>query len=162
MSDLGHMLQLQLDMQRDSFKADPTAMGDEQRMEFIRWNVLALTDELHEMLAETGWKPWASSQHVNTVPAMNEMVDAWHFFMNLMLALTGVDDCELIARDFVGAYQSKHDVNRQRQLEGYDGITGKCPDCHRDITDLANMIDMSSLDDEPYTHFACTCGKVIR
>jgi dimeric dUTPase (all-alpha-NTP-PPase superfamily) len=106
---------------------------DAERMEAIRDNVLACTDELHEALAETGWKPWATSNHVNVEAFHSEMVDAWHFFMNLMLH-TGMSMGEL-AR----GYEAKNAKNYQRQAKGYDGVTTKCPGCKRAYDDDAVM-----------------------
>lgn len=152
------VLQAQHTLQVDSFKYDPLLLTDEQRVEFIRWNVLALEDELHEMLDEVGWKPWASSRHVNEDAAMKELVDAFHFFMNLMMAVAPRGTVpEEIARDFVLAYHAKRERNAERQVEGYDGINGKCPSCHRDLKE----VPIITLSDNGTTRHACACGKVL-
>jgi len=104
---------------------------DEERMQAIRDNVLACTDELHEALAETGWKPWASSNHVNREAFHAELVDAWHFFMNLML------HSGMTATDLYEGYVKKNAKSLQRQAEGYDGVTTKCPKCKRAYDDDA-------------------------
>ena len=52
-------LKAQLELQITSYGSDPRGSDDNEKLEWIRWNVLALEDELHEALAETGWKPWA-------------------------------------------------------------------------------------------------------
>lgn len=111
-------------LQIDSYGHDPKALDDEDKIEFIRWNVLALEDELHEALAEVGWKPWATSRHINREAYVGELVDAFHFFMNLCLAV-GVDGRELYAR-----YMIKRDINAARQANGYDGLF-KCASCRR-------------------------------
>ena len=118
-------------LQMNSYKKDPAGLTDEERAEFIRWNVLALEDELHEALAEVGWKPWASSRHLNRDAFKGELVDAFHFMMNLMLA------AEIDADEFLEAYRSKRDKNAKRQSDGYDGISGKCPGCKRALDDAA-------------------------
>jgi dimeric dUTPase (all-alpha-NTP-PPase superfamily) len=104
---------------------------DEERMQAIRDNVLACTDELHEALAETGWKPWASSNHLNVEAFKSELVDAWHFFMNLML------HSGMTADDLYQGYVAKNRKNIQRQAEGYDGVSTKCPGCKRAYDDDA-------------------------
>lgn len=104
---------------------------DEERMEVIRTNVLALTAELHEAMDETGWKPWASSNHINTAAFHGELVDAWHFFLNLML------HSGMTAADLFKGYMTKWQINMDRQANGYDGITGKCPQCKRAYDDPA-------------------------
>src|SRR5690606_34705103 len=74
-ASLGQLVGLQYELQSESFGIDPLRLTDEERIEFIRWNVLALTDELHELLQEVGWKPWATSRHVNEPEATGELVD---------------------------------------------------------------------------------------
>src|SRR5690606_31870088 len=90
---LQQLLNSQENLQINSYGNSPSDLLPDQPAEaidFIRWNVLALEDELHELLAETGWKPWATSKHVNLTAARSELVDAFHFFMNLALVL-GMD-----------------------------------------------------------------------
>lgn len=135
MTDLAEMLETQRQLQIAAYGKDPCTLEGEERAEFIRWNVLALEDELHEALQEVGWKPWASSRHVNVEPFLKEMVDAWHFFMNLLLVV-GQPTPDAVA-DFAGLwaaeYQAKARRNLERQQEGYDGVESKCRACHRDL-----------------------------
>lgn len=104
---------------------------DEERMQAIRDNVLACTDELHEALAETGWKLWATSNHLNREAFHAELVDAFHFFMNLML------HSGMSANDLYEGYLAKHAKNHKRQDDGYDGVSTKCPGCKRAYDDDA-------------------------
>lgn len=107
---------------------------DEDRkpaIDFIHWNVTALTDELHELLGEVGWKPWAKSRHINLEAARGELIDAYHFMANLSLVL-GMDANEIMRR-----YHEKHAKNAKRQEEGYDGVSTKCPGCKRALDDEA-------------------------
>lgn len=137
-TDLGALIGMQLDLQtqhmggdpRDLFAADPEGWAD-----FMRWNAYALTDELHEATAETGWKPWATSRHLNQEAFMKEMVDAFHFFMNMLLAANPGADPDDIAQAFCEAYFAKNAVNAQRQIDGYDGLSTKCPHCHRELSE---------------------------
>jgi hypothetical protein len=124
-------LNAQHQLQIHSFGSDPKNLNDEQKLDWIRWNVLALEDELHEALAETGWKPWAKSKHVTRDAYVSELVDAFHFLMNLMLVV----DCD--AEEFLGKYFEKRGLNEKRQAAGYDGVTGKCPQCKRALDDVA-------------------------
>jgi hypothetical protein len=128
------MLTLQRDLQRDTYGIDFEKMSDEDRMAYVRNNVLALTDELHEALGETGWKPWATSRHVNEQAYTAELVDAWHFLMNLLL-VTGIPP-EVLAGLFYTTYVFKRGVNEKRQVEGYDGVKTKCPHCKRDLEEV--------------------------
>jgi hypothetical protein len=129
-TSISDMLEMQNQLQINLFGGiAPADLEPEQKIEFIRWNVLALEDELHEGLAETGWKPWASSNHINTEGFHAEMVDAWHFFMNLMLA-TGMTEADLMI-----GYAAKRAKNVIRQETDYDGIEGKCRGCGRGLDD---------------------------
>jgi len=84
-------LNAQHELQIKSFGQDPKTLSDVEKLEWVRWNILALSDELHEALAETGWKPWAKSQHINRDAFVSELVDSFHFLMNLMLRLSFAD-----------------------------------------------------------------------
>lgn len=128
---LSKMLREQRDLQINSYKQDPATLSADEMIEFIRWNVLALEDELHEALGEVGWKPWATSKHVNREAFVSEMVDAWHFFMNLLL-VAGVTPTE-----FFDKYMAKREKNAKRQEEGYDGVSTKCFGCGRALDDDA-------------------------
>lgn len=125
----GEWLGSTLDLQRTTFKIDPTGLHGDELADYIRWNVLAATDELHEYLQECPiWKPWSKNQQVNTIEAVNELVDVLHFIANL-LVMHGVSGEQLTA-----LYHNKQEVNAMRQLAGYDGVTEKCPICYRDMT----------------------------
>lgn len=129
---LQRLLNAQEDLQIKAYDGSPAGMlpdDPEAAIEFIKWNVLALTDELHELLGEIGWKPWATSRHVNLTAARGELIDAFHFFMNLALVLN------MDASDLFLGYMKKHEKNIERQEEGYDGVSTKCPGCKRALDD---------------------------
>src|SRR5690606_23168798 len=92
---------------------------------------IALIDELHEALAEIGWKPWATSQHFNQAAVKGELVDAFHFFMNLCMV------AKVSPEDLIQGYINKSAKNIQRQADGYDGVSTKCPRCNRALDDEA-------------------------
>ena len=131
MSDLDTMLEMQRQLQVKHYGKDPSDLTGEERALFIKDMILALTDELHEALQEVGWKPWATSRHVNEEAFKGELIDAWHFFMNLIL-VSGMDPF-----DFMQRYTSKHEKNAARQEAGYDGVADKCPGCRRALDDDA-------------------------
>lgn len=96
----------------------------------MTFNHSALVIELSEFMQEVGWKDWAAPRGwVNRDNAIKELVDAGHFLANLLCALD-VSDAE-----WEYAYRAKQEVNRQRQRDGYDGVTGKCPICRRSYDD---------------------------
>lgn len=129
---LGEMFELQGDLQRNAYGSHPTDIkSEEERIQFAKDMHIALTDELHEALAEIGWKPWATSKHFNEEAYKGELVDAFHFFMNLcMVAKMGPD--ELFEK-----YKAKRLKNIKRQEEGYDGVSTKCGVCKRALDDNA-------------------------
>lgn len=93
-------------------------------------NYAALTVELAEFMQEVGWKDWATPRGwVNRRAAVGELVDAAHFLANLLCALDVTDN------EWEESYRLKQEVNRQRQRDGYDGVSGKCPICHRSYDD---------------------------
>lgn len=128
---LAEMFELQRKLQADVYGTDPAELPMGDRLNFLTVMNLALQDELHEALAETGWKPWATSKHINEDAYKGELVDAWHFFMNLCLA-AGMSADELHDR-----YIAKRLKNIKRQEDGYDGVSTKCPGCKRALDDDA-------------------------
>ena len=134
-------LELQLELQRDVF-VDPRIFSEDEegRADFLIWNAFAATDELHEAMQEVGWKPWASSRHLNSEEFLEEIVDALHFIGNMVLAasINRHEDPKVLAVMLWQKYQQKAEKNMQRQLLGYDGVTGKCPVCKREMLEIYN------------------------
>lgn len=131
MPDLNKLMEAQSQLQESAYGRDIKSLEGEERTSFIKDMTLALSDELHEALAEVGWKPWATSRHVNEEAFKGELIDAFHFFMNLCLA-AGMDAFELTEK-----YYLKNAKNLRRQQDGYDGVEGKCKDCGRALDDDA-------------------------
>ena len=107
------------------------AWGRKEAINHYMVQHVAILDELHEALGEIGWKPWAASDHINHDAIKGELVDAWHFFMNLCM-IAGVG-----AEDLIQGYINKSAKNEKRQAEGYDGVSTKCPLCKRALDDDA-------------------------
>lgn len=100
-------------------------------MAAFREQWMAIVKELGEAIDEVGWKPWATSNHVNADAFKAEMVDAWHFFMNLCLMVGMTPD------DLFSGYLNKLVVNIKRVVGGYDGVSTKCPGCKAAYDDPA-------------------------
>lgn len=109
----------------------PSEYDRERAISFYKDMHIALVDELHEALQEIGWKPWASSNHFTHDAVKGELVDAFHFFMNLCLV------SKVSADDLLEGYAKKSAKNIQRQEEGYDGVSTKCVACNRALDDDA-------------------------
>lgn len=102
---------------------DLTALiGTDKGAEYFRTQSLALIFEIGEASNEIGWKPWATTRHINHKAYRAELVDAFHFLLNLML----LDD--MTADELYDGYIEKQQINRDRQANGYTG-TAKCPAC---------------------------------
>ncbi len=98
-------------------------------VQWVRINVLAADDELHEALGEISWKPWAKAEFFNREAYLGELVDVLHFVGNLLVG-AGVTDAELNA-----AYLDKMERNRERQRTNYTGLE-KCFQCKRAVDDI--------------------------
>lgn len=123
--------QRSLQLSMPPLNRDPAKLHGEQRIQFFKDMHIALTDEMHEMLGEMSWKPWASAEYFHTDAVRGELVDVFHFFMNLWLA-TGAN-----ADDLYTAYLHKREKNLKRQQDGYDGVSTKCGICRRALDDDA-------------------------
>jgi hypothetical protein len=112
--------------------------GDDPRkirklVEYMRWNMLAIDDELAEMRQAISWKPWQHDQpYADREEIVKEAVDVLHFVANIIVAAGGTD--EVLDR----LYLEKMEKNKKRQLEGYlvksKGV--KCSLCYRAIDDV--------------------------
>lgn len=106
-------------MQRDHQVAlhsiSPDEMVAPERTEYIRYNVLALLDEVHEALHEVGWKPWkrAGRDSLRREAFLSELADVHLFLMNLQLA------AGLTPRELLDAIEAKIAENMRRQETGY-------------------------------------------
>lgn len=122
MDRLEEMLKMQEDLQRKyNGGFAPQDLEPEKKIEFIRTMMLATEDELHEALRETTWKPWSTSARlrlINREQYKAELVDAWHFFMNLLLV------ANITADEFFNEYLRKNGINHDRKDNGYISPTG--------------------------------------
>lgn len=115
------MLNLQASFQR---RVDPRCESPDlkERAAFIRDHFVYLDQELQEMLYEVPyfkhWKDYSKMSdtelHEAYIKAKEELVDSWHFFMNLMLGLG------MTADELFEGYLEKNKENIRRQEEGYD------------------------------------------
>lgn len=130
---LAHALAAQRHLQH--LLGHPTSLTGEEQVRSIRFNIEALTHELHELLDTVQWKEWATypegSPKVDAKEYHKELVDVFTFFLNLVLA------GNLTAHELLRGYFEKNTINRLRQQEKYDGGWGK----HR----------RSTVDDQPGT-----------
>jgi hypothetical protein len=124
--DLDRMLQDQAEIQ----KLFPDGVGPAssypdrvELMSVLRTQSLSLIKEISEALDETGWKPWASSNHINGEKFKHELVDAFRFWMNLCI-IAGMN-----AEEIHTIFHETLFISRTRAATGYDGVSSKCPSC---------------------------------
>jgi dimeric dUTPase (all-alpha-NTP-PPase superfamily) len=99
----------------------------------MRWNMLAVDDELAEMRQAISWKPWQhDAPYADREEIIKEAVDVLHFVANIIVAAGGTD--EMLDK----FYLEKMERNKQRQLDGYKvkDIGVKCTLCQRAIDDV--------------------------
>lgn len=100
----------------------------------IREQTLACVAELMEAMEETGWKPWATSRHVNVEAFRSELVDAFRFWLNLV-HISGMS-----AEGLFQKFMQSHTKTAQRVAapEGYTGLN-KCPRCKAAYDDCSTQ-----------------------
>jgi hypothetical protein len=136
MDRLHEMIGAQHALQR-ALNTDPYKMNDEERIQYIKDQVLALQLEIAEFMNEVGWKPWATSRHINRDAAFGELRDAWQHLTNLMLAVNGGLASD-VARDLETELYRKHTLNYER-IGAYDGVSDKCPACKRALDETGTV-----------------------
>lgn len=102
-------------------------------VEYMRWNMLAIDDELAEMRQAISWKPWQHDQpYADREEIIKEAVDVLHFVANIIVAAGGTDE------ELDRLYLEKMEKNKKRQLEGYKikDVGVKCALCTRAIDDV--------------------------
>jgi dimeric dUTPase (all-alpha-NTP-PPase superfamily) len=118
---LKEMLRLQAELQERLYGKEPIDLEGNERKDYVRTMVLAITDELHEALREVPWKPWSGSTLWDKDSEINfklELVDAFHFFMNLMLV------AGMTAEELFTEYLRKNQINHGRIDDDYSSPTG--------------------------------------
>jgi len=106
MKELNEMFDKQKEFQRK-------LNNDMFSQEFRTIMSLALIDEVTESLRETPWKPWKKNQTFNRINYQQEIIDCWHFLINLTIS-SGMNP-EMLHKMFM----SKNKINNNRQEEGY-------------------------------------------
>ncbi len=121
MNELEYMFKLQKAFQ-DRVDQRYKSTDLKERAAFLRDHFVFCNQEMQEMLYELPYfKPWKDYSKMTDEEieeaynkAKEEIIDAWHFFINIMLGL-GMTAEELFTR-----YLNKHKENIRRQNEGYD------------------------------------------
>lgn len=121
MNELEYMFKIQKAFQ-DRVDQRYKSTDLKERAAFLRDHFVFCNQEMQEMLYEIPffkhWKDYSkmTDEEIKEAydKAKEEIIDAWHFFINIMLGL-GMTAEELFTR-----YLDKHKENIRRQNEGYD------------------------------------------
>ena len=121
MNELEYMFRMQKAFQ-DRVDQRYKSIDLKERAAFLRDHFVFCNQEMQEMLYEIPffkhWKDYSkmTDEEIKEAydKAKEEIVDAWHFFINIMLGL-GMTAEELFTR-----YLDKHKENIRRQNKGYD------------------------------------------
>lgn len=118
---LATMMKLQESFQK-RFNPSFPDMPTEAKVDFIMKHSIYLEQEIQEALYELpffkSWKDYSKMTEAEIAEAFDkyrkEMIDAWHFFMNMLLA------AGMTADDLFDEYIEKNLENIRRQEVGYD------------------------------------------
>ena len=90
------------------------------KQQFINQMILACQEECVEIMRETAYKNpvyvpfgWKNKQEWNEAKYKEEIIDLWHFVMNLWLAVDGTPE------EFYEMYKKKNEENLKRWANGY-------------------------------------------
>ena len=117
---LKHMFNIQNNFQERLGTWEKISYSDSLKQQFINQMILALHEEATEIMRETAYKNpnyvpfgWKKSQENNYDKMKEEIVDIWHFVMNLAI-ISGMDSDE-----FYKIYLDKNKENHKRQDNKY-------------------------------------------
>lgn len=84
-----------------------------KNIQILKNQLLALFSEIGEALQEVPWKPWKQNQNFNVSKFRMELIDVFHFLINLFL-YSGMD-----SNDVIKLFKLKNKINIRRQKDGY-------------------------------------------
>ena len=109
------LLQMMLDTQKDSQEVrgyDFGMMNTAETVQYIKSHALYMTVELGEFLQELpmfkDWKKYPSGMPVDNDKAREELIDVFHFMLNIFVAM------DMSADDIFSEYMNKHNENARR------------------------------------------------
>ena len=91
-------------------------LGDDlnhYNQDYIEKMFISIVTELAEIIEETPWKPWKSSAKLNQDKMQEEIIDLWHFVINMTIA-SGLSPEKLYE-----IFYKKNCINHKRQENGY-------------------------------------------
>jgi dimeric dUTPase (all-alpha-NTP-PPase superfamily) len=120
MDKLDFMFNKQIDLQERLGNIERLKGNDVNIQQFINQMILAVHEEATEIMKETAYKNpdfvpfgWKKTQVWNVEAYKEEIVDLFHFLMNLCIAV------EMDSEEFFNIYCKKNKINFERQDNGY-------------------------------------------
>lgn len=117
---LSHMFEKQKEFQTRLGTYEKIGSDPAKLQQFMNQMILACHEEVTEIMRETAYKNpdfvpfgWKKTQTCNFDKMKEEIVDLFHFLMNLAIA-SGMD-----AKEFYEIYCKKNGINFERQENGY-------------------------------------------
>lgn len=116
---LAHMFKVQYELQ-ERLETWEKIKNPQMRQQFINQMILAIQEEAVEIMRETAYKNpefvpfgWKKTQVENTENFKEEIIDLFHFVMNLAM-VSGMD-----SKEFYERYLKKNKINHDRQDNNY-------------------------------------------
>jgi dimeric dUTPase (all-alpha-NTP-PPase superfamily) len=108
---LTEMLRMQTQINSKYVKGD---LNFSEREQWSKDLLLALMDEMSELLGQINWKWWSKNRkEIDVIELKFELIDMLHFILSLML-VWGMTDKEIYTM-----YMAKANENLDRQKRGY-------------------------------------------
>lgn len=133
------LIWLQHNLQTETYGYDFPVMLRADIIRYLRDQHQAITVEMSEVLDEIDWKPWADGSRpaYDRDALVGELIDVLHFWLNMWIAVSGKHSAQEIADEIFTRYALKNKINRDRQVDSYDGRSTKCGGCGRALDDVA-------------------------
>jgi dimeric dUTPase (all-alpha-NTP-PPase superfamily) len=117
---LDRMFEIQHKAQESRGTWEKIKGSESMKQQFINQMLLACQEEVVEIMRETAYKNpeyvpfgWKQKQVWNEENYKNEIIDLWHFVMNLYMSVGGTSE------DFYKRYLEKNKENLERWSNGY-------------------------------------------
>ena len=117
---LYNMFKLQKELQEKLGNIKRINSCKENKQQFINQMILAIQEEAVEIIRETAYKNpdyvmlgWKKGQKWNEENFKDELIDMWHFVMNLCIAV------DMDSDEFYERYITKNKINIRRENENY-------------------------------------------
>jgi dimeric dUTPase (all-alpha-NTP-PPase superfamily) len=100
-------------LQKELAKITSSPKYPQKKEERISYLATAIVHEAVELQRLTNWKWWKKPIKFNENQAREEVIDLWHFVLQVSIELG------MTPQDILGEYLKKNQINKERQEEGY-------------------------------------------